>query len=894
MNAHMATDDTAGPLDAEPSTSPTVTAPPEAIVLAGLTPGDRVGRYQIKEVLGAGAMGVVYRARDTQLARDVALKVLHPHRDRDPARVEHHGRLLREAQALAKLSHPNVVAVHDVGTHDGAVFVAMELAPGASLRTWLAGTTSRRTILRALVDAGRGLAAAHSAGVIHRDMKPDNIVVAPDGRAQVVDFGLARGERDVDETPVVSTTGEHPPAPTTSSGSGSGSLLGSELTAPGVRMGTPGYMAPEQLDGKADARADQFGFAATAFRALTGDRPYKADTLDGYRAAIRGATRTPWPSTIPRRLRRVIDRGLAIRPEDRYASMARFVGELERAVDAPRRLVARLATGAAGAGVAAVIAWAVLANRGAAPSCASEDAAFAGVWDDARKAELARVFTATGAPHAADTTRRVHALLDGYTSAWRGMRREACVATRTKKTQSELVHALRDACLDQRRAAVTSLVDVLAKVPAGDADGIDKAISAVRRLEPLADCADTTQLLGEEGRMPSAPERKAAVTLLERRLGGLRALSNTGETEAALAMASQLRDDVRADGYAPLLARVTLELGILQRASGERADGTVTIEDALAQAGKAVDARGVADAAIALFHAAIVDGRPEDARAMLPLVDAAVHGAGDRPHQRMRIHIDRAVTETAAQDYPAATASLDAAAAVCATLPDNRELCAIEIARERGFTALDAQQNDVAIAALRDVLERSREVYGPLHPIVLMAANNLANTIGEGGDREAALAVLAESKAIVATMPGSNAAAYVLFAEGFIWQNSGDCAAAIALYEQALAQMLPLLGARSNDVIVAHQRIGNCMVKVGRTADALPHLEEWVAAREEVRARPAWQAEGRFALARALWDTGSRARAVVEATKALDLYREEADRAGPEIEAVTAWLGAHR
>src|SRR5688572_20133598 len=154
--------------------------------------GVHVGRYRIVDTLGSGGMGVVYRAYDPQLSRQVALKLLHQFRLRLPDAAELQGRLLREAQALAKLSHPNVVAAYDVGTLEGAVFIAMELIEGVSLREWMREPRSRAELVRVLVGAGRGLAAAHAAGVVHRDFKPANVMVSPDGRPRVVDFGLAR------------------------------------------------------------------------------------------------------------------------------------------------------------------------------------------------------------------------------------------------------------------------------------------------------------------------------------------------------------------------------------------------------------------------------------------------------------------------------------------------------------------------------------------------------------------------------------------------------------------------------------------------------------------------------------------------------------------------------
>ena len=213
--------------------------------------GDRVDRYVIEARLGAGGMGVVYAAHDPELGRKVAIKLVRAGADDE--------RLRREAQALARLAHPNVVAVHDVGTCDGQVFIAMALVEGQNLRRWLATPRPVDAILRHLVAAGRGLAAAHAAGLIHRDLKPDNIFVSATGETLVGDFGLARDAAApaADDAPLTA-----PP------------LASPDLTLTGTVLGTPAYMAPEQATGAATRASDQFSFCVTAWEALHGARPF--------------------------------------------------------------------------------------------------------------------------------------------------------------------------------------------------------------------------------------------------------------------------------------------------------------------------------------------------------------------------------------------------------------------------------------------------------------------------------------------------------------------------------------------------------------------------------------------------------------------------------------------
>ncbi|HEY7375739.1 MAG TPA: serine/threonine-protein kinase, partial [Polyangia bacterium] len=240
-----------------------------------LDPGARIGRYLIIERVGAGAMGVVYGAYDPELDRKIAVKLLKggDAGPEDAARA----RLLREAKAMARLAHPNVIAVYDVGIFDGQIFLAMEFLSAGTLRSWLADRPRGwREVLDVFVAAGRGLAAAHAAGLVHRDFKPDNVLLDKEGRPRVVDFGLARDAAGAPADDHGGETHARAAAETTS-----GTHLGT-LTRKGAIMGTPAYMAPEQITGEAtDARTDQFSFCVTLWEALHGERPFFGESLMG-------------------------------------------------------------------------------------------------------------------------------------------------------------------------------------------------------------------------------------------------------------------------------------------------------------------------------------------------------------------------------------------------------------------------------------------------------------------------------------------------------------------------------------------------------------------------------------------------------------------------------------
>lgn len=270
-------------------------------------PGTALGRYTLETRLGEGAMGVVWRARDPKLGRQVALKLL---KRRDAARTQ---QLISEAQAMARLSHPNVVSVYDVGVADGTTYIAMELVSGCSLRDWRAA--AERTvpeIVATFIAAGRGLSAAHAAGIVHRDFKPDNVLVGDDGRVCVSDFGLAARARD--NSLDLEATRE-------------------DAIPPGAVLGTPAYMAPEQFSGgNVDPRTDQFSFCASLYEALYGERPFSGRTFYELADNVATGRMSPVPKhrEVSRSLRAIAMRGVSAKPGDRFPSMAHVLAELGR------------------------------------------------------------------------------------------------------------------------------------------------------------------------------------------------------------------------------------------------------------------------------------------------------------------------------------------------------------------------------------------------------------------------------------------------------------------------------------------------------------------------------------------------------------------------------------
>jgi tRNA A-37 threonylcarbamoyl transferase component Bud32 len=403
----------------------------QAKVKAKLFGGDhapQIGRLRLLDHLGAGAMGTVFAAYVTRLDRKVAVKVL---------RANGAARVLAEARALARLAHPNVVAVHDADELDGIVYIVMELAPGVPLRAWIAAPRGWRDIVRVLREAGTGIAAAHAAGLIHRDVKPDNILIGDD-RARVVDFGLAN-ERDRDD---------------------------------GTSAGTPFYMAPEVLGGaSATAASDQFSFGVTMYEALYGKRPYEiavettADTVpaDAYarghaellvelRDAAATASDAPRPpgTDVPAWLHAIVQRTLAAEPTARFGSVMDVVDALGRARRRRTRLVAIAAIGLV---AGALVGGLAMRSGTSGNPCTGAAARTASAWNPAIRTKIEAALGGVAWSRATLTA------LDDHVDAWQTSYQRVCEATRVRGEQSDSLLDLRMRCLDRSLARLVALDD---------------------------------------------------------------------------------------------------------------------------------------------------------------------------------------------------------------------------------------------------------------------------------------------------------------------------------------------------------------------------------------------------------------------------------------------------
>jgi eukaryotic-like serine/threonine-protein kinase len=569
---------------------------------AGLSKGATIGRYVVLGLLGRGGMGEVYAAYDPELDRKIAVKLLRAHGGEADAAADGRTRLLREAQAIARLSHPNVLVVYDVGTFKESVFIAMEYVDGHTLGYWIqASKRSWRQVLDVYMSAGRGLIAAHAAGLVHRDFKPENVMITKAGQVRVMDFGLAREQGsdapslanqeaikaglraaaladtldnggDVDATAKLGTDA------TPAAGPVSGGYLRTKLTQTGAILGTPAYMAPEQFAGTGgDARTDQFSFCVALYEGLYGQRPFAGKNLVELMANVVGGTisEPPPDARVPTWLRRVLLRGLLPSPSDRHPSMGDLLAALGRDPAVRRRRAA-----AATASLLLVAGVAVGANRlsaGDRALCAGGAARAASAWDGPRRQGVERAFQASGNRDARSAFAGAAALLDGYLARWTGMYREACEATQLRGEQSAEVLDLRMGCLQDRLSSVRALTEVFA---AANSDVVDNAVGAAGALPTLERCADVSMLRAVI-KPPDDPGKRAQVDAARVELATVGALSSAGQCDRALALGRKVADAAKGIGYLPVQAEAHLAVGRLGETCTEPTAAVGQLEEAV-------------------------------------------------------------------------------------------------------------------------------------------------------------------------------------------------------------------------------------------------------------------------------------------------------------------------
>jgi tetratricopeptide (TPR) repeat protein/tRNA A-37 threonylcarbamoyl transferase component Bud32 len=687
----------------------------------GLPAGSVLGRYMVLDHLGRGGMGVVYAAYDPHLDRRVALKLLSPERYGEQDATDGRNRLLREAQAIARLAHPNVVAVHDVGVIDDEVFVAMEYVDGETLGAFCAeeGRT-RDEIVAAFAQAARGLAAAHAKGLVHRDFKPDNVLVDKEGRARVLDFGLARAEGRAAQEAAPSASTPSIPRDLPSG------PLGMQLTRAGALLGTPRYMAPEQLDGGVvDARSDQFAFGVALYEALYRGHPFGGgDDLSSLIENVRRAEvcAEPVGRKVPAKLRALLLRALERDPAERYPSMLALLADLSP--PPLRRRTPWLVTAAVAA--AAIVGLAAVA-RASRPKpgaeCAAADAKWAGVWDDARRSATDSAFHATGVPYAGDAVRGVDAALDAYASAWSAARTDACLATRVRGEQSDEMLDLRMQCLDERLADARALTDLFVHA---DATTVEHAVSAAQSLRGLEECANAKALRASV-LPPRDAQSAAAIAEVREVLARARADDAAGRYAEEHELATGARERAASVGYDPLLAEADVTLALADgRANDERGNEQADL-DAIVAAEASHDDAVAAEAWEDLTY---VRGQRHEyaaGRESGQIASAAIARIGGDVHLSTQLEIDLGKIDRMEARYDDARGHYERAIALARGHSDDLELKGAY--RGLAFLANNLGRYEESVGRYQDLLAIEVRALGPEHPAVAEVLLDMAQPL---------------------------------------------------------------------------------------------------------------------------------------------------------------------
>ena len=874
----------------------------------GLPIGSHVERFVIRKKLGRGGMGIVYAAHDPRLDRQVALKLVRP--EARIGRDESVKRLLREARAAGRLNHPNVATVYDCGVFNGEIYIAMELVDGMTLWQWRqADNPSVGAVVDASLGAARALAAAHASGLIHRDVKPANILITRNGVAKVVDFGLAR-----------TTAGPSEP------GVPSAEIPLEALTDHRALLGTPGYMAPEYFDRREVTPAiDQFAFCVTLYELLYGEKPYGRTEGRSSREQMRAGHVRPPPlgSRVPTAYRNVLLRGLAPDPSDRFPSMDALVTALVRARGRKRRrlVVAVLASTA----IASVFIGG-LVQREAAPSCAdeSEEAAekLRAQLDDGL-AQLGAIDPATGEPARA----RIAEIAEAWPDRWLAARRTACAEDAEASTAER---QLKLACLDTKRREAGVLFDALLTTDTAAARFLSTADFPMPR---TADCADATALISIPP-VVADPAERAAVERVLARADDVAANLALGRVAVATRDAETLAERVREIGHAPTQAKVEHLLGRLDAASDDPGRAIATFRRGIAAAERGRTTALRVQLWLDLGRAYARAGQTDGASVAADAAEAGMGTLAERERFRVELQLLRAEVAGANDDKERAAAFLKQAL--------DWDLSSAE--RERALFTLGEVTYGLETARVaaqwhRDALALREATYGPDHPLVAESLSALGRIL-KSIEPATAVAPLQRALAIQERTYGSNGVpvAFTLERLAIVYTRLDQAARAVTLLNRATSILSAKTGPAEPEAALVWSRLGSALSALGRHDEALAaHQESYdrlVAALGDrhprlalpamnyahaakragrPRAAAAWfdravrllpqresrvqqQAALRFELARMLWEAGDdQQRALTEARAALTAFPSDKDEYdGVTRGAIEAWLERHR
>ena len=800
------------------------TPAPKAVDLEESILKDRLGRFRVLERLGRGGMGVVYSAYDPQLDRKVALKLLRPDVHEGLGAEAAKARLLREAQAMAKINHPHVIVVHEVGTLDDRVFVAMEFVDGGTMSSWMRRRPPWREVIEVFVRAGSGLAAAHSEGLVHRDFKPDNVLMGTDGRVRVVDFGLARpAESTVEEEEPRRSRQEQPDHDS----------LNTPLTRTGAVMGTPAYMSPEQHLGQpADARSDQYSFCVALWEALHGQRPFGGTSLAELTTnVLDGVPRDPPPNVhVPRWIATALRRGLSRNPDHRFPTMEHLLTELRRD---PMRKWKLGALGALGVGAAAFVGIGAY-QRVLTGECDELADAMHETWNDGRRDALVETIVAVGAPWSEYVAASTTAHLDAYADDWQKRAANQCLASQVGTEEARSLWPNRRLCFEDRRAGLDQLVTQLEE---GGEDLSKMALQAVVSLPDLAACEDPQRLgVFDELSDPKAQERLAHA---RRRLVKASTAGSLGEPQKAVEVATAVIEDARELGVASLEAEGLVVRG-LNRLRVEQNDPKI-LEDLRLAVERAKEAGDSATRAKALIQLGLAVGADrthyQEAMDIGERAAEAIESLGEAPLLEARLGAMLGIAARYAGDWDAAAEYFTKSLETLRALVGESHPDTLRALNGLGISLCRAKHFEEGLEILRSAVGSYEQVLGSDHPDLFTVRQSLGNCLARGEKYEEALGVLTQALANYRLDPNSDETRILTLEYNIAWVQllSGQPEKSLVGAKAGIPRARKLLAARPKRLTDWHVLLGRSLEESKRYEEAVSAYEDALAVAREAK-----------------------------------------------------------
>lgn len=760
--------------------------------------GSKIGRYEVIRSLGRGGMGVVYLARDPKLDRRVALKLVKPSLSSDERADHFEKRLMREARAMARLAHPNVLTIYDVGIQEGQVFLASEWVDGCTLDEWMSEGPHRwHAIAQRFREAARGLVAAHAAGLVHRDFKPSNVMVGKDERVRVFDFGLVK-----------STTANIGDITTQLSGN--------------FVVGTPAYMAPEQMVGKtADERSDQFSFCASMYEALAGVRPFTGRNLTELLTNI-GSGKLEEPKKIPKWLWDLIKRGLKKKPEDRHESMAVVLQILDAGLGNRRRRSLQAAAVVllmSGGAVAASTVWGGQGDQEA--HCGDLSIELGDAWNPELRSTMQSATLASPLPFADSSWNTASKLFDAYAVDWKRELRASCIETHIAKQQSAAVLQRRSDCFERLRSELASVTSTLSD---GTPSTVTSLVALSQGLSPIESCSP----LRAQGEFSLNAAREETDTLrkLWPQIKQVDSLIIRGDYQGALAESETLLTHIHGNRRAE--ARLWGSRGTALRLLGNYEDAVLALETSFYAAVAGRHDEIAARVTTKIFSILVIHLQDEErASRWRQLAESAVERV-NTPMARGRWLRVQGSVAMARREYTAAEGHFRKSLELLEGALGSHHL---EVARSVGALGrCQAKTEDTspALATQQRAVELWTALVGPGHPDTETAQIDLASIMADQGKRaEAKTLVESANHALVLALGEENSrVAWGLNSMAEYYVADGDYVAANQTLLRALAVKRSIHG-NSHPLLVS--TLTNLMEvdrMLGKPSDAVIHGSE--------------------------------------------------------------------